>query len=994
MAYTISGIINTISNSIINTISGDINTISGNIINTINNESTNIINNESTNIINNKSTNITKYYNEIIYIIQNNMDELYIYDTSKIINTFNKYYLQILISNLVRDINIYVDNKINNYKFQHYIVLFNFIYKLIYEMKKHKNIIIDYSLELLEKTSYLIKGVYILNKHKNNFIHQNSITDYNEIFKKTSMYGTLPTFLFWLNIIKLNNINNINTIFISSINNSDERIFKYILTNKLLDITNFFSNSEYINYLLVNLLTCNNIPRKYKLKRLKYLYTYVDFKEYYNYMIEIHPVVDIVADLTKYYYNTELDFYMIKKIILMYEFTNYDRLKDCQIIYNLLKTTNEKNIFALLYHLKGLYNINNNIVIVSSYYNILDEYYSEIIELLEKINYTYNNSIRQDIINYLYINRYFNKYLNNNAYYSFYHLNIYIYTRFYIPLEDNPNLNFIIQLNKCLHYLRMYIKKRNKNKINNFKINFNPIMNELINFEPNNKFKILNNGSINYNLNKLSFNYNVPRHLYPNEINIYNNFLIKQKADGILINNLPLNIYPYNDTIEKYEIKAEYIEELDLYLIFDINIPKLNMEERYITLRNMHPYTKNTNINIINNIDELNEQIIEENNILSKFIKENSNIKWYPKASWKVNNINKQFITDIIDIINENKIIVSGVFNCDGLILSPLNGMREIKIKPKSLMTIDLYYDGINWKDNDNIVWNDIIINKELPQIINKIYRCYPTCAVPLQYEYREIRYDKKNPNPNKIVDMITCLYLLNWNETNNFYYKNCKKILDKNIINILNNQKDYFIQTLNNLNPQNNMIWLDLGCGKCKFFELIKMIYKPKKYIGIDIDTSYLAKAIKYQDDNPTIVELYNINLKNDWNSHKSNWGTFNYSQKVNYIFANFSLMHFNTDIFWEELNKIVIRGTKFIFNIVKDNISWEYNNSILYTENDKVYYNFEWVHDEIQSENIINKNDIMKYLIKYEWKIISIYENNNNDFSKLYNWYIIEKI
>ena len=141
------------------------------------------------------------------------------------------------------------------------------------------------------------------------------------------------------------------------------------------------------------------------------------------------------------------------------------------------------------------------------------------------------------------------------------------------------------------------------------------------------------------------------------------------------------------------------------------------------------------------------------------------------------------------------------------------------------------------------------------------------------------------------------------------------------------------------------------------------------------------------------TKVELYPINLKEKWTTNNI-WKTFNNSIKVNYIFANFSLMHFCSNIFWEELNKIVLKGTIFIFNLIKENISWKYNNSFLYTKDNKVYYNFEWVHDEILSEDIINNNDIIKYLINFKWKIISINDNNNNDFSKLYSWYIIEKI
>jgi hypothetical protein len=998
---TISGTINnTISGTSYNTISGTINnTISGTSYNTNSTTENNSTIKNTTKYVkhNNNCNNIHFYYNEISILIKNNnMIELKSFDINKIINNGCKFHLEILISNLLKEITIYVDNKINNYKFQYYILLFDFIYLIINEVEKQKNIIIDYPLELLEKTSYLIKGVKYLNKIKNKFMAKNTITDYCEILKKTSMYGTLPTFLFWLDIVKPLNLNN---ILISSIINSDERIYKYILSCKFINTISFFNNDDYVNYLLVNLLTCNNIPRKYKLKRLKHLYNYVDLKKYYNYMIEIISNLiscDIAYDLTKYYYDTELDFNIIKKLISVYESANYEIILNCESLYNLLKTTNEKNIFAILYNLKGIYNIMNKINTVSSYYNILDKNYLEIIALIAQINYTYNSTLKQQIINYYYNNKYFNKYLDNSTF-CYSQVNLYIYTRFYIPQMSHPNFTFIIKLNKCLHYIRMFIKKKNKNKINNFKINFNPIINELVNFEPNNKIKVLHNGSINYNKIKQSYNNIPPRHLLPNEIHIYNNFLIKEKADGILISNLPLNIYPLNEDFDKYEIKAEYIEDLDLYLIFDINIPNLSIEERYIALRNMHPFTKKySNIQIINNINELNECIIKESNILSEFLNQNTDIKWYPKASWKVDNINDQFISEINNIVNETTEITKGLYNCDGLIITPLNGLREIKIKPKSLMTIDLYYDGINWKDRDNNIWNEIIIEKDQTKISNKIYRCYPVNTLPLKYEYREIRYDKKKPNTYNIVDFIICSYLSNWNNNSNkLYYKNCNSNkIDNTLIKILNNQKEYFIQVLNLIKPIHNQIWLDLGCGKCKFFEIIKLIFKPKKYIGIDIDTHYLAKALKYQDENSHLIQLFSANLKENWNNYEIKWGTFNYSIKVNYVFANFSLMHFNIDNFWEQLDKIVIKGTIFIFNLVKENVSWKYNNSFLYTKDDKVYYNFEWVHNETLIENIICNNDILKYLIKYKWKILSINENNNNDFSKLYNWYIIEKI
>ena len=79
---------------------------------------------------------------------------------------------------------------------------------------------------------------------------------------------------------------------------------------------------------------------------------------------------------------------------------------------------------------------------------------------------------------------------------------------------------------------------------------------------------ILKNGSIQYQYDKQKFTNLPPRHLLPGEIHNYNNYLLKEKADGILINNLPVDIFPYNQIIYKYQVKAEYIEDLDLYLFY------------------------------------------------------------------------------------------------------------------------------------------------------------------------------------------------------------------------------------------------------------------------------------------------------------------------------------------------------------------------------------------------------------------------------------------
>ena len=57
---------------------------------------------------------------------------------------------------------------------------------------------------------------------------------------------------------------------------------------------------------------------------------------------------------------------------------------------------------------------------------------------------------------------------------------------------------------------------------------------------------------------------------------------IREKADGITSYTMPINFYPFNKTIIDIDIKAEYIEEMNLYLVFDIDvIGGLNIKEKF-----------------------------------------------------------------------------------------------------------------------------------------------------------------------------------------------------------------------------------------------------------------------------------------------------------------------------------------------------------------------------------------------------------------------------
>jgi len=542
------------------------------------------------------------------------------------------------------------------------------------------------------------------------------------------------------------------------------------------------------------------------------------------------------------------------------------------------------------------------------------------------------------------------------------------------------------------------LKKYSNDKFNNFNYKYKPIINEIKNFKPNNKFKILNNGSLEYQFKCQKYNIIPPRHILPLEDILHKNYLIKEKADGILTSTLPFNIFPNIIDIYNYDIKAEFIENLNIYLIFDINIPNTTILERQHYLRRIHPETTNIQYTpIVTNFEMLINEIKKERIIFKNFIKNNTfEFKWFPKGSWKIF-MNENIYTNLLSIIEENNdnqdFILNGEFNCDGLILTPLNGCRELKIKPKKLQTIDLLYNGSKWLDSNNKEWDITIIPNKKYQ--NKIYRCYPEDN---KYIATEIRYDKKKPNSSKIIDQIQNINKFNWLDTVDLsinkesYYELPIKLENSYLINMLNYQKKLLGDSIKEFKPETNKIWLDLGCGKCKLYDIIKNIYFPKKYVGIDNNVKILSNKYDIVDDTTNIVQLYPCNLSDKWDNITL-WNSFDWTLKYDYIIANFSIMHFWSDLFWEQLNKVTKPNSILLFNVVKKNSRWSHNKSYLISNENETKIYFEWTHKKEHIEKVITSKMINQTIQKYNWKIKTKI-NYNNSLSLCYDWYIISKL
>lgn len=923
-------------------------------------------------------------------------------------------------------------NENKNYKLSYFEDLISYMIDNICNYPSVSDLFSTQSLDNLYTVLTLtIHGHKYLNKIKKymdqKIIHKDVILNF------AVSRGGFPTFVFWINFFNEDILKESNNMLLTkSIRNSDDRIFKWVLDKIKENKSMMLQKSHFIESLLTEVLQ-STIPPKFKLKRIKILSQNCNLIPYFNTMIVGYPQVEVTKELFKHYYKNPLTFDMIENLIRICQSSLIDENNhDVNYFYNLLMTDTEKVIYIIQSVLKSgvswdlpsnlstLKNYNEH-MIIENMDSILPElnYWTSTIyqqqpgteqtleNMFNKVD-QYGRNMFAEILKFLnkhdIIHKYcFNKIMSTDF---FNKKSMHIFNEFGLPLlfltKFIPyNSTYGLAVNKILSFLRVVAKRKSKSKIINFKIKYTPVMQELINFKPCNK-PVFKNGSIQWQNQKQKFTHLPPRHLLPYEICIYKKFLIREKADGILINNLTTNIYPPCNELINNQVKAEYIEELELYFVFDIDIPNTSILERYEQLRSLHPYTKHTRLQEVTTCDELMSMIESERVIFDKFIQESSehNIKWYPKVAFLVNNTSNEFTKELVQkmIVDEESAFAKyinsqGKYNCDGLILSPLvgNAQRDIKIKPKSMMTIDLLYDGSNWFDREKNKYNHLVTLGNKPKN-GKIYRCYP--VEDNKFQPREIRFDKKHPNNFDIINMIQSILKFDWSKDagdNKVYYQVTNVQLDKIYIKELENQTEILNKRIESLAPEPNRYWLDLGCGKGKLINMIKK-YNPRKYVGLDIDENVLLKNINQIDENDW-VKLSQCNLRENW-FENSKW--YNIEKiKFDYIILNYSMMHlFDSDEFWKCLKAVCKPDTKIVFNVVSDKVKTEMfslKDAHMNYEDGKIKYMFPWSHTSEITEQFVEKKDIEKKMLDYSFLIDKIIREPAN-LSSYYDWYFIE--
>ena len=807
--------------------------------------------------------------------------------------------------------------------------------------------------------------------------------------------------------------------------NSDVRVLKYIVNNFHDYHKPSWNNSNFIK-ILISQIFSYHIPVKHSLRRMKILSSKINLSPYFNYMVDIVPNLEALFTLKKYYWNDSFvpessNINSIGNLLVGYEAEDVkkDNIEKCLSIFN-RKNDKADFILNIFIRTRSLFDIDITKYIDSNYDglqrkigividNIFNNYLEEEIRYRSKDLKALFSLCQPDITRYM-KSKYIDKLL------------------FMLPFIDyfptTPPKGFNIynfrnigcQLNFIKLHIKLWLRRNQKvlkleNKLKKIRL-----LNEITNFKPNSSVPILSKGSFQYQLSKQEFTKLPPRHILPNEIKNLNEtseglYLIREKADGCLVDFISKDVEPIISEYYMNNIKAEFIEDLDLYLIFDINLTSKSFIQRYNYLRSLHPATRDgpmlDNTHYVETFEQLKEEIKKERIRFQKFLKEPyKNYRIYPKATWIVKSLKSPINEELIDnIIEENDytyVCEDGEYLNDGLIITPLDGNRELKLKPKSMHTLDLLYDGRNWVDREKNNWNHIINSKSM-YTANTIWRCFPTFQQRNDhyiFEPKEYRFDKSKPNKNSVVNMIYKLHLIDWKKihhegTKYFYHSNDFK--RSQVWNDIREcQNNHLANILEKVDPIIKSKWLDLGCGSGKLLKYIRM-YNPSNYVGLDFDINQLLKAVNRIDSNQYFINTSKVipsDLKSLWDSHPLAWDKFDSREKYEYIVSNFSLSHYHSELFWEQLNDVSKENTVFLFNIVNDNAKekWTKGDSYLHLEGNSVVYKFDSVHKYEMKEDYITEDEILKYSKKFNWSIVEKIIPSGDDLDSKYTWYVLK--
>jgi hypothetical protein len=359
---------------------------------------------------------------------------------------------------------------------------------------------------LLEKLTKLSKGQCLLDK-LNYYI---TVTEYRieNFLRIASKSGTFSTFLFWLNKTKGNNLNNLSSelledIYINSISNSDDRLYKYILNFiEKYDKLFFQKNVNVINN-LINSLSCSHVPPKYQLRRIRILSQQISLIPYFNQMMKSFKSEKVLFKLHEYYYvehHTYDSLYNLIKTLGEYTINGFIiNNQTLSKLIDIMKTTEEKIYCQIITSILSNNNFDFKVIDEKIMEKIIIENYIPIINeinwtiMINSLNY---NEYGKYIIHFLTKNNLVTKIIQDHDLVYWSDNKVLFFTRFLNVFSNNIELTkIIISVNYALHRLRLLARKKNKSKIIQRKVKMFNLLNDIKNFSPITNIPILSKGS-------------------------------------------------------------------------------------------------------------------------------------------------------------------------------------------------------------------------------------------------------------------------------------------------------------------------------------------------------------------------------------------------------------------------------------------------------------------------------------------------------------------
>ena len=829
--------------------------------------------------------------------------------------------------------------------------------------------------------------------------------------------------------------------------NYDDRLTKYLLKKHIPDILIF----NEIDFLKKNTISCNT-----KIRKLKILMKHInlDKTKIIEYSIHYSQNKLIFWLISKLFNNklkdTEIGIKIINKLILS------DNLNDIKKLLNNLDDSFNywyfllpiieynieiphlnfiiQHIFHKLDFIKKYPDVELNIINKLKYFKYSEEdsvkFYDKLLKIIKSsgmnLNFGYNLTPNITTNNKLFKIGILNGMSYPNFFRSF--NNIYYFYR----LEENglkPYLS-LYKLIKSLEFRKKYHSKKTHKKI------FRDTTISIDSRPPNINIPVLAKGGQLYYNDLEEFNHLInedekfinPKHITPFEMLelVKEKILITPKIDGVTKKNIDKDsIFPeFPNEMEYHNIDAEYIKELDMYLVFGVrnNESITNcIYNDYINLKNIHPFTKKDSDTIItsSNHEILKKKLIDEYINIIKFYKKNKGkTLWYPKKFWLI------FDTDIIlDVITnlelvqknidesmENDIMINyinkNLIKTDGFILNKLNNKTDFyKLKPQKDMTIDLLYNG-NWIDKENNVYNINSSKINDYGIYNYgiydygiydygIYRCIYQNN---QWYAMDFRPEKKYPNPKIVVDIVNNFHRNPWNveELKKYvkpvYYqefKNSNKLKNINL-----DKRTWF-----NLYIKQNYKILDIGCG-----QLINQLWNNNSLVidGIDNDLGTFTKFNKLNLTNKRVF-IQDFTKKWDFNDDciKKEINTKCYDTKCydtkcydtkcyDIILLNMSIHNCfrekdGIENLMFEINRKSDKNTKIMVSFIDKDTIFNNNNIIEFSDkgfikkldDSTIIYYFPWRHNKIIKEPILSKKDIISMFKSFNWNNYEEYKN-----------------